>query len=50
VKRLATFAETMRWETVGLPVEQKQNISTEEACMALGRAMAGKLKKLKTKN
>jgi flavorubredoxin len=43
VKRLETFAETMKWETVGLPVEQKQNISTEELCAALGLAMAEKI-------
>jgi flavorubredoxin len=44
VKRLETFAGTMKWETVGVPVEQKQNISTEELCTALGLAMAEKLK------
>jgi flavorubredoxin len=45
VKRLAAFAEKMQWEVVGPPVEQKQNISTEEPCRALGNAMAERLKK-----
>ena len=40
VKRLASFGEAMKWEIVGNPVEQKQNISTEEQCIALGKAMA----------
>lgn len=42
VKRLAAFAETMQWETVGNPVEQKQSINAEiqEQCLALGKAMA----------
>jgi flavorubredoxin len=44
VKRLEAFAETMKWETVGIPVEQKQNKNTEELCCALGLAMAEKLK------
>ena len=42
-KRLAAFGEAMKWETVGTPVEQKQNISTEEQCLALGKAMAEQL-------
>jgi flavorubredoxin len=44
VKRLKTFGETMKWEMVGSPVEQKQNISTEELCTALGSAMAERVK------
>jgi flavorubredoxin len=43
VKRLAAFGETMKWESVGNPVEQKQNISTEEQCAELGKAMARRL-------
>jgi len=43
VKQLAAFSEKMRWGVVGQPVEQKQNISTEEQCKALGKAMAEKL-------
>jgi flavorubredoxin len=43
VKRLAAFGEEMKWETVGEPVEQKQNISTEKQCIALGKAMAERL-------
>jgi len=43
VKHLAAFGEKMHWEMVGQPVEQKQNISTEEQCKALGKAMAEKL-------
>jgi flavorubredoxin len=46
VKHLAAFGERMKWETVGEPVEQKQgmNAGSYEACLALGKAMAGKLK------
>jgi len=43
VKQLAAFGEKMHWEMVGQPVEQKQNICTEEQCKALGKAMAKKL-------
>ncbi|MDR2469935.1 MAG: FprA family A-type flavoprotein [Tannerella sp.] len=45
VKRLATFAETMKWETVGEPVEQKQGMSSEtyDKCRKLGEAMAKRL-------
>ncbi|MDR2680630.1 MAG: FprA family A-type flavoprotein [Tannerella sp.] len=43
VKRLTAFGETMKWETVGSPVEQKQNISTEKQCIELGQAMAQRL-------
>jgi flavorubredoxin len=43
VKRLKAFGEEMKWEIVGEPVEQKQNISTEEQCIALGKAMAERL-------
>ncbi|MDR1380790.1 MAG: FprA family A-type flavoprotein [Tannerella sp.] len=44
VKRLAAFGEAMKWETVGAPVEQKQNISTEAQCVELGKAMAQRLR------
>jgi flavorubredoxin len=43
LKRLTAFGEAMKWEIVGNPVEQKQNISTEEQCIALGKAMAERL-------
>ena len=43
VKRLSAFSEKMGWEVVGQPVEQKQNISTEALCYALGKAMAERL-------
>jgi flavorubredoxin len=43
VKRLVAFGETMKWEFAGEPIEQKQNISTEAACRALGAAIAEKL-------
>jgi flavorubredoxin len=43
VKRLAAFAERMNWETVGEPVEQKQGLSTRQACRSLGKAMADRL-------
>ena len=45
VKHLAAYGEAMKWEVVGTPVEQKQGISTEEQCIALGHAMAERLKK-----
>ena len=47
VKHLATYAEAMKWEVVGTPVEQKQGISTEEQCIALGHAMAERITKCK---
>jgi flavorubredoxin len=38
VKRLASFAETMKWETVLAPVEEKQGLKEEKykACLELG--------------
>ena len=47
VKHLAAYAEAMKWEVVGTPVEQKQGISTEEQCIALGHAMAERIMKCK---
>ncbi|MDR1203574.1 MAG: FprA family A-type flavoprotein [Tannerellaceae bacterium] len=46
VKRLAEFAERMKWETVGIPVEQKQSLNAANyaGCLALGQAMAEKIK------
>lgn len=46
VKKLAAFGEKMKWETVGEPIEQKQGLSADkyEECLALGEAMAAKLK------
>ena len=44
VKHLAAYAEAMKGEVVGTPVEQKQGISTEEQCIALGQAMAERLR------
>ena len=44
VKHLAAYAEAMKWEVVGTPVEQKQGISTEEQCIAFGQAMAERLR------
>ena len=45
VKRLAAFAEKMKWEIIGIPVEQKQSLSADKyaECRALGEAMAAKL-------
>jgi flavorubredoxin len=45
VKRLAAFAETMKWETVGETVEQKQAMSDEtfRKCRELGKAMAERI-------
>lgn len=47
VKRLAAFGEKMQWESVGLPVEQKQNIDTEAQCIALGREIAAHTRLIK---
>lgn len=46
VKRLAQFAEDTKFEVVGSPVEMKQAmyIDTYDACVALGKAMADRLK------
>ena len=46
VKRLEAFGERMKWETVGTSVEQKQGMQPDnyEACLALGKAMAERLK------
>lgn len=46
VKKLSAFGEKMKWETVGEPVEQKQAMNADkyEECLALGEAMAVKLK------
>lgn len=45
VKRLAAFGEKMKWETAGVPVEEKQALKEQkyEACLALGKAMAERL-------
>lgn len=45
VKRLAAFGEAMKWETVGVPAEQKQGMTAADydACYALGEAMAKRL-------
>lgn len=45
VKHLTAYAEAMKWEVVGTPVEQKQGISTEKQCIALGHAMAERIMK-----
>ncbi|MFR9166248.1 MAG: FprA family A-type flavoprotein [Dysgonomonas sp.] len=46
VRRLADFAETVNFEVVGTPVEMKQAMQLDnyEACIALGKAMADRLK------
>ncbi|MDR2138244.1 MAG: FprA family A-type flavoprotein [Tannerella sp.] len=45
IKRLTAFAETMKWETVGEPFEQKQAMSDEtfRKCRGLGKAMAARI-------
>ena len=45
VKRLTTFSQTMKWELIGNPVENKQAVFTEKyrAAYELGQAMAEKL-------
>ena len=42
VKQLADFAGRMKWEVVGVPVEQKQGFSpgTYDRCVELGETMA----------
>lgn len=47
VKRLSAFAENSGWEILGAPVEVKQapNRETIEACTALAKAVAEKIKK-----
>ncbi len=47
VKRLSLFGETMKWDTIIAPVEQKMALKadTYEECLSLGKAMAEKIKK-----
>jgi flavorubredoxin len=49
VKQLTAFAQTMNWELVGTPVENKQALSEEkyQSGFELGQAMAEKLKALR---
>ena len=44
-KKLTALAETMKWELVGTPVENKQNVSAEKyrECYELGGEMAKKI-------
>lgn len=46
VKRLAAFAENMKWQTVLTPVEEKQGLKEEKyrACLELGRQIGEKIK------
>lgn len=46
VKRLGQFAEDTKFEVIGNPVEMKQamRLDTYDACIALGKAMADRLK------
>ena len=45
LKPIAQFAESTNFEIIGTPVEMKQSMSLEtyDACIALGKAMAGRL-------
>jgi len=47
VKRLATFAEGMKWNTANIAVEEKQGLKTDNylACLELGKEVAELLKK-----
>jgi flavorubredoxin len=49
VKQLTAFAQTMNWELIGTPVENKQSVFTEsyQAAFELGQSMAEKLKSSK---
>ena len=46
VKRLSSFAERMKWDVTGNPVEMKQGITSEkiDQCQELAKAIATKLK------
>lgn len=46
VKRLAAFAEQTKFEVIGSPVEMRQSMCDEtyDSCIALGKAMAERLK------
>lgn len=46
VKRLAAFADKMKWDVVGEPVEQKLGLQPDkyEACWQLGEEMAKRIK------
>lgn len=46
VKRLATFAENMKWETIDIAAEEKQGLKADNygACLELGQKMAQKFK------
>ena len=46
VKRLSSFAERMKWDVTGNPVEMKQGITSEKIaqCQELAKAIAMKLK------
>ena len=46
VKRLSSFAERMKWDVTGNPVEMKQGITSEKIaqCQELAKAIATKLK------
>jgi len=47
VKRLATFAEGMKWNTANIAVEEKQGLKADNylACLELGHQVAALLKK-----
>jgi len=47
VKRLATFVETMKWETAEISVEEKQGLKADnyQACLELGRQVAKLVKR-----
>jgi len=49
VQKLTSFAQTMNWELIGKPVENKQAVCAEkyQAAFELGQAMAEKLKSLR---
>jgi anaerobic nitric oxide reductase flavorubredoxin len=47
VKKLVEVGESLSWEMVNQPVEEKQGLKPEkyQACLDLGKAMADRLKK-----
>jgi len=47
VKRLATFVETMKWETAEISVEEKQGLKADnyQACLELGHQVAKLVKR-----
>ena len=50
VKQLTSFAQTMNWELIGNPVENKQAVFAEkyQAAFELGKTMGGRIRRIRT--